>query len=128
GLTAQKKTIENTMLRIAKGMSAAIRKALGIRSPSRVMAAVGAYAAQGVTQGIESERSAVNRSMASLVETPSPSPAYAQSAVGPGRGRSASAMPTHRLVAGDAWGDLVISTIRKRVGVSGGDVQFVLGR
>ncbi|MFG3085135.1 phage tail tape measure protein [Streptomyces parvulus] len=128
GLTAQKKTIENTMLRIAKGMSAAIRKALGIRSPSRVMAAVGAYAAQGVTQGIESERSAVNRSMASLVETPSPSAAYAQSAVGGVRARSTSAIPTVRLTAGDAFGDMVFSTIRQRVGVRGGDVQLVLGK
>ncbi|MFE2353479.1 phage tail tape measure protein [Streptomyces parvulus] len=128
GLTAQKKTIENTMMRIAKGMSAAIRKALGIRSPSRVMAAVGAYAAQGVTQGIESERSAVNRSMSSLVETPAPSSAYAQSALGPGRGRSASAIPTVRLTAGDAFGDMVFSTIRQRVGVRGGDVQLVLGK
>ncbi|MGW3191590.1 phage tail tape measure protein [Streptomyces ardesiacus] len=130
GLQKHRKYIEDTMLRIAKGMSSAIRKALGIKSPSRVMATVGAYAAQGVRQGIESERSAVNASMASLVETPSPSSAYAQSALGPGsgRGRSASTIPTVRLTAGDAFGDMVFSTIRQRIGVNGGDVQLVLGK
>ncbi|MFF8679486.1 phage tail tape measure protein [Streptomyces sp. NPDC015237] len=127
GLQKQQKTIENTMLKIAKSMTAAIKKSLGIRSPSRVMAQVGAYAALGVQQGIEAERSAVNASMASLVETPSPSAAYAQSALGPGRGRSAS-LPTYRLTAGDAFGDMVFSTIRQRVGVRGGDVQLVLGK
>ncbi|MFF0512421.1 phage tail tape measure protein [Streptomyces sp. NPDC004250] len=127
GLKKEQKTIENTMLRMAKSMTAAIKKALGIRSPSRVMAQVGAYTAQGVRAGIEGERSAVNRSMASLVDTPSPSAAYAQSALGPGRGRSAS-LPTYRLTAGDAFGDMVFSTIRQRVGVNGGDVQLVLGK
>ncbi|MEU8532078.1 hypothetical protein AB0C92_03195, partial [Streptomyces parvulus] len=127
GLTAQKKTIENTMLRIAKGMSAAIRKALGIRSPSRVMAQVGAYAALGVQQGIEAERSAVNASMASLVETPSPSAAYGGYAANRAANRP-QPMRTVQLNAGDAWGDQVISLIRRRVGSNGGNVQFVLGR
>ncbi|MFJ3021490.1 phage tail tape measure protein [Streptomyces tendae] len=130
GLQKEQKTIENTMLKMAKSMTAAIKKALGIKSPSRVMAQVGAYTAQGVLKGIEGERSAVNASMASLVETPTPSAAYAKSALGPGgrRGRSASAIPTVRLTAGDAFGDMVFSTIRQRVGVNGGDVQLVLGK
>ncbi|NUS78458.1 MAG: phage tail tape measure protein [Streptomyces sp.] len=70
GLTSQQKWIDKTMLRIAKSMSASIRKALGIKSPSRVMALVGQYTAQGLIKGIEGERSAVNASMSSLVETP----------------------------------------------------------
>ncbi|MER7801259.1 phage tail tape measure protein [Streptomyces parvulus] len=127
GLKKEQKTIENTMLRMAKSMTAAIKKALGIRSPSRVMAQVGAYTAQGVRAGIEGERSAVNASMASLVEAPTPSLGYARSASGPSAVRPAS-LPAVRLTAGDAFGDLVVSTIRKRVGSNGGNVQLVLGR
>ncbi|MGY4960370.1 phage tail protein [Streptomyces sp. 900105245] len=62
GLKKQQKSIEQQMLKIAQAMSKAIRKALGIKSPSRVMARVGAYTAEGLRQGIESGRKAVNRS------------------------------------------------------------------
>jgi len=72
GLEDHQKYIEKTMLRIAKGMSTAMRKALGIKSPSRVMALVGSYTAQGLVKGLEGERGAVNSTMASLVETPAP--------------------------------------------------------
>lgn len=51
GLTANQKAIEATMMAIAKSMEAAIKKALGIKSPSRVMAKVGDFAFQGVEQG-----------------------------------------------------------------------------
>ncbi|MGW7498582.1 phage tail tape measure protein [Streptomyces luteogriseus] len=72
GLQNQQKAIERQMLKIAQGMSKSIRKALGIKSPSRVMALVGQYTAQGLIRGVEGQRTAVNRSMASLVETPAP--------------------------------------------------------
>jgi hypothetical protein len=72
GLQKQQKAIERQMLKIAQGMSKSIRKALGIKSPSRVMALVGQYTAQGLIRGVDGQRKAVNRSMASLVETPSP--------------------------------------------------------
>ncbi|MEU5624291.1 phage tail tape measure protein [Streptomyces tendae] len=128
GLQKEQKTIENTMLKMAKSMTAAIKKALGIKSPSRVMAQVGAYTAQGVLKGIESERSAVNASMASLVETPTPSAAYTRTAGRPTGAQPAAASRTVRITAGDAFGDLVVSTIRKRVGISGGNVQLALGK
>lgn len=70
GLQSQQKAIERQMLTIARGMSKAIRAALGIKSPSRVMALVGRYTGQGLIKGVEGQRAAVNRSMASLVETP----------------------------------------------------------
>ncbi|WP_158719321.1 phage tail tape measure protein [Streptomyces sp. NBRC 110035] len=72
GLRKEQKTIENTMLRMAKGLASAMRKALGIKSPSRVMAVIGQYTAQGLIRGVEGQRSAVNSTMASLVETPAP--------------------------------------------------------
>jgi hypothetical protein len=52
-LQSQEKAIEAQMLRIAKAMQAAIKKALGIKSPSRVMAELGDYTAQGMAVGIQ---------------------------------------------------------------------------
>lgn len=52
GLQSQEKAIEAQMLRIAKSMQSAIKKALGIRSPSQVMAQLGDYTAQGMAVGI----------------------------------------------------------------------------
>ncbi len=52
GLQAQQKDIEKLMLNIAKGMQAAIKKALGIKSPSRVMDAVGRMTVRGLHDGI----------------------------------------------------------------------------
>lgn len=52
GLKAQQKNIEKLMLDIAKSMQKAIRKALGIKSPSRVMAAVGDMTMLGLHDGI----------------------------------------------------------------------------
>jgi hypothetical protein len=72
GLASQQKAIEKQMLAIAKGMSKSIRAALGIKSPSRVMALVGHHTAQGLINGVEGQRGAVNASMASLVDTPAP--------------------------------------------------------
>ncbi|MEV4335768.1 phage tail tape measure protein [Streptomyces sp. NPDC049590] len=82
GLQKQQRAIEAQMLKIAKSMQASIRKALGIKSPSRVMARVGAYTAEGLRRGIESGRRAVNRSMASLVDTPSPTQVAVSAAAG----------------------------------------------
>ncbi|MFI1701949.1 phage tail tape measure protein [Streptomyces bobili] len=128
GLQAQQRAIDRQMMAIAKSMSKSIKRALGIKSPSRVMAQVGAYTAEGLRRGIESGRTAVNRSMSSLVETPSPS-AWALGASGrytAGTGR------TPRVVRigsdGTAFGDLVVGTLRKKIDNLGGDVQFVLGK
>lgn len=52
GLKGQKKDIEKLMLNIAKGMQAAIKKALGIKSPSRVMDLVGRMTVRGLHEGI----------------------------------------------------------------------------
>lgn len=53
GLQSQEKVIDAQMLRIAKGMQAAIKKALGIRSPSAVMAELGDSTARGMAVGIQ---------------------------------------------------------------------------
>ncbi|MFE7237181.1 phage tail protein [Streptomyces sp. NPDC057580] len=51
GLTAQQAKIEAAMMSIARGMEAAIKKALGIKSPARRMEPIGDYAMQGVEVG-----------------------------------------------------------------------------
>jgi phage-related protein len=63
GLKAQQKNIEKLMLSIAKGMQKAIRKALGIKSPSRVMAAVGRMTVLGLEGGITRMVPAIDQAM-----------------------------------------------------------------
>lgn len=53
GLQSQQKKIENQMLQIAKSMEKAIKKALGIKSPSRVFAAIGQWIPRGLAAGVE---------------------------------------------------------------------------
>jgi hypothetical protein len=52
GLKAQQKQIEKLMLNIAKGMQKAIRRALGIKSPSTVFAAIGRNVGDGLAAGL----------------------------------------------------------------------------
>ncbi|MEU5130033.1 phage tail tape measure protein [Streptomyces mobaraensis] len=81
GLKAQRAAIETAMLEIAKGMQRAIKRALGIHSPSRVMAAIGERVPEGLVAGIRAGAPAVDRTMRSLVPTPSaPPPAFGRSA------------------------------------------------
>lgn len=59
GLTAKQKAIEDSMMKIAKSMEAAIKKALGIKSPSRVMMQLGQHTADGFNQGLASRKSLI---------------------------------------------------------------------
>lgn len=52
GLKSQQKAIENQMMTIAKGMQSAIKKALGIKSPSRVMANIAKFIPAGIGVGV----------------------------------------------------------------------------
>ncbi|GAA3956646.1 hypothetical protein GCM10022384_07220 [Streptomyces marokkonensis] len=125
--------LRGRLISFAKNMiPGPIAKALSISSPSKVMAkTVGRWIPRGIVAGIESTQGEVDRTMAGLVSTPTPSASYAGavgSAVGAGGRAGSGSIPTVRITGGDEWGDMIISTIRKRVGISGGDVQFVLGR
>jgi len=93
GLKAQQKDIEKLMLSIAKAMQKSIRRALGIRSPSRVMEAVGRMTMAGLGGGIVGELPSIERAMtrvagAVVSGTPSTLPAVASPAVGLVRGAS----------------------------------------
>ncbi|WP_406398818.1 hypothetical protein [Streptomyces uncialis] len=52
GLSDQQKAIEAQMVKIAKGMERAIKKALGIKSPSTVMARLGVFTTEGLARGM----------------------------------------------------------------------------
>lgn len=52
GLQAQQKAIDAQMLAIAKSMQSAIKKALGIKSPSKVFSDLGEFIPQGLAKGI----------------------------------------------------------------------------
>lgn len=73
GLKSQQKAIQELMVSIAKSMTLAIKRALGIKSPSRVLRAIGVNTGEGLVMGIDRMRGAValaSRSMARAVVAP----------------------------------------------------------
>ncbi|MGX1120680.1 phage-related protein [Streptomyces ambofaciens] len=131
GIKSMGSWLKSTLSSWAKNLiPGPIAKALGIASPSKVMASqVGRWIPAGIAKGIEDNAGVVDRTMSGLVDTPTPSMTMSASmgATGGGGGRrSGSSSNPVRITAGDAWGDLMIKTIRQRVGISGGDVQVVL--
>ena len=53
GLESQQKAIENQMMKIAKSMQTAIKRALGIHSPSRVFEEIATWIPKGLAKGID---------------------------------------------------------------------------
>jgi len=62
GLNKQKKAIEKAMESIANAMVKAIKKKLGIKSPSRAFMEVGKFSAEGVARGLDQTSAKVNES------------------------------------------------------------------
>ncbi|MFS4105133.1 phage tail tape measure protein [Streptomyces sp. PD-S100-1] len=125
GLQSQQKAIDAQMLKIAKSMSASIRKALGIKSPSRVMALVGQYTAQGLIKGVEGQRTAVNRTMSSLVETPAPGSWDMASARARASASQKVVLELHS--SGQAEDNYLVERVRRGIRKKGGgDVDLVL--
>lgn len=129
GLQKEQKSIERQMLLIARGMQRAIRQALGIKSPSRVMAAIGRFIPQGLVRGIDGERAAVDRSLSALVDPsavpiPTGSAASSYGAVG---GTSAPGRTVIEIrSSGSRRDDYLVEELRHAIRVRGGDVQLVL--
>lgn len=69
GLQSQESAVEAQMLRIAKAMQAAIKKALGIRSPSQVFAELGRQIPRGMAVGVRKEAPGLNRTIGTMVST-----------------------------------------------------------
>ncbi|QMP84480.1 tape measure protein [Streptomyces phage Endor1] len=68
GLEKQANAIENQMIKIADSMVKAIKKALGIHSPSRVMAALGGWVSKGLAKGVKAEATTVIKSLADIAK------------------------------------------------------------
>lgn len=91
GLRSQRDAVATEMAGIARLMVATLRRALGIRSPSRVMAGVGLATAAGLRRGLAAGQAGVDAAVAGLVD-PSrvaavkpPGVAYAPGAAAAGR-------------------------------------------
>ncbi|MEU0359913.1 hypothetical protein [Streptomyces cyaneofuscatus] len=66
GLDSQQDAIEKQMVKIAKAMDKAIRKALGIKSPSKVGAVSGGFYTKGVAKGAVDELPVLDRAMGAV--------------------------------------------------------------
>ncbi|GGZ28411.1 hypothetical protein GCM10010387_22330 [Streptomyces inusitatus] len=66
GLESQQDAIEAQMVKIAKAMQKAIRKALGIKSPSRVMAADGQDSTKGLAVGLIEAMPVLDQALAAV--------------------------------------------------------------
>lgn len=72
GLDSQQAAIEKQMIKIARGMEKAIKKALGIASPSKVGLSIGRNYGLSIAGGIGGTQRAVDRASATLVRPPRP--------------------------------------------------------
>ncbi|MEU9793835.1 hypothetical protein AB0E27_24940 [Streptomyces sparsogenes] len=111
GLEGQQKSIERLMLNIAKGMQKAIRRALGIKSPSTVMTEVGRYSVEGLAVGLQRHAPAVDRAMEVLSEKVAGGvrPASAVPAVPLARGRADAPVVIHVHVNGTVMDEVTVA-------------------
>nr|WP_239158284.1 phage tail tape measure protein [Streptomyces sp. SID13726] len=140
GLQKQQKQIDKQMETIAKSMAKAIRKALGIHSPSTLMAnEVGAHVPSGVWQGIKRKspklETDLRRWAVDLVRPVREGTAVTSSGgttpVMGGNGTSAPGRPIVANLCVDAktLASVLIDPLRGEIQrISGGNVQKALGR
>lgn len=119
GLEKQKKNIEKAMMAIAKSMEKAIKRALGIKSPSKVMEQVGHFTAEGFAVGMEKNTSTA-AAWSSMLNVPQVS---GGSAGGGGRGE---VYHLNLVVDGKVWEEVWIDTGRRAVRTRGGKVETLL--
>ncbi|MGY0023760.1 phage tail tape measure protein [Streptomyces sp. YJ-C3] len=126
--------LRSQLMSFAKGMiPGPIAKALGIHSPSRVMAdQIGRWIPAGIAQGVEAHSGVLDDTMSNLVNTPTPSAAMASAVGGAAAGvsgGSSSQTSTQRVELGGELGQAIVSALRKKVQTDGrGNVQLYLGR
>lgn len=136
GIQSMGEWLRKTLIGWAKNLiPGPIADALGIGSPSKVMAeVVGRWIPAGVVEGIHAGQGALDRTMAELVRPPTSS-----AAMGMGRvlGAGGAAPMTRAGAAGVALlelrssgskeDDYLLERLRKSIRVRGGNVQLVLG-
>lgn len=117
GLEKKQKAIEKQMMKIAKAMEKSIKKALGIKSPSKVMEEVGDYTAEGFALGMRKNRS-VTPAWASMLNQPATMPAR----TAPAGGGTAGERPIvlNVSLAGRDFGQIWVDVGRKEVSTRGG--------
>lgn len=69
GLEADQKALIKAAQKLAKKIADAVRKELGIKSPSRVFMEIGHFITEGLAQGIEAGQSRVDSAVSGLVPT-----------------------------------------------------------
>lgn len=121
GLQSKQKFIERQMLQLAQYLEKAIKKALGIKSPSKVMEKVGVFTAEGFALGIK-KQSRVDSAVSNLVGS-STGPRSSS----PGGKYGNQPMIIHLSLGGKDLGEVIIDPLRKAVSHRGGSVQAVLG-
>lgn len=85
GINARAQDAINAASALAQAVAATMKSALQIASPSKVMARLGGFVAQGFAQGMEDQISAVERATNRMVETTTRAPVPARPAAAPGR-------------------------------------------
>lgn len=127
GLQSKESQIEKHMMALAKNMEKAIKKALGIKSPSKVMEEVGDYTAEGFAVGMRKNRS-VPPAWASMLSTPRGG-TFAMKRAGE-FGGGLQPVVVHQTITldGRVVAQQVFDPLRKEIANRGGDVQSALGR
>ncbi|MFJ9217875.1 phage tail tape measure protein [Streptomyces sp. NPDC102383] len=126
--------LRSQLMSFAKSMiPGPIAKALGIHSPSKVMASqVGRWIPAGIAQGAEDNVGVLDRTMSNLVNTPTPAAAMAtgmSAAAAGASGGSSSRTITHRVELGGEMGDAITNVLRQKIATNGrGNVQLYLGK
>lgn len=123
GLASQQKAIEKQMVTIAKGMTKAIKRALGIASPSKLMAReVGRHIPTGIEAGADGNRGGLDQTMQQLVNVPG------LHKLQPGTGGQTAAIGPDRLIVELAGAPEFKALIRGIVRKDGrGSVQRTFG-
>lgn len=133
GLQKEEKSIGAQMLRIAKLMQRAIKKALGIKSPSQLMAGIGRFVPPGVMLGVRQASPKLEADLSKWAAEAIPGATRG----GAGSVPVAAARPLARGGVGYMLVDVHVyddegklkKTIRKMVRVDGrGDVQTAFGK
>ncbi|GGQ07801.1 phage-related protein [Actinomadura coerulea] len=125
GLKAQQGAILKMMTAIARQAASAVRKALGIHSPSRVMAELGTMTMAGFAEGVKTFTPAVQGAVRAATDVGDIAVPRGVTSAGAGGGAAATIVLKS---GGSQLDDALVEILRKAINDRGGDVQTVLGR
>ena len=133
GLESQQKSVEAQIAKLAKSMEDTLKSVLGIRSPSRVMAELGAYTVEGLVEGMLSGQSDVAGAASTLAGLAIPNLRYdidmsaspvvdddamaASTAMQDMSAITLGAMQSMRLAVSDGWTQMLSDTQTAQAGM-----------